>query len=76
MYPIAFVCIIVGQLVYYLGRRVLGEARKPWLGRDQERGVDGLFTARRKIDHREPQNGEEEGEHTREERERGNTSPV
>ena len=76
MYPIAFVCIIVGQLVYYLGKRVLGEARKPWLGRDQERGVDGLFTARRKIDHRGPQNGEEEGEHTREERERGNTSPV
>ena len=51
MYPIAFVCIILGQLVYYLGRRVLGEARKPWLGDDQERGVAGLFTARRKIAH-------------------------
>lgn len=51
MYPIAFVCIILGQLVYYLGRRVLGEARKPWLGEDQERGVAGLFTARRKIAH-------------------------
>ena len=49
MYPIAFVCIILGQLVYYLGRRVLGEARKPWLGTDQERGVAGVFTARRKI---------------------------
>ncbi|OJJ80271.1 DUF914 domain membrane protein [Aspergillus glaucus CBS 516.65] len=49
MYPIAFVLIIVGQLIYFLGRRVLAEARKPWLGEDQERGVDGLFTARRKI---------------------------
>lgn len=52
MYPIAFVLIIVGQLIYYLGRRVLGEARKPWLGRNQERGVSGLFTARRIIDRR------------------------
>ncbi|XHG00199.1 hypothetical protein AWENTII_003665 [Aspergillus wentii] len=50
MYPIAFVLIIIGQLIYYLGRRVLGEARKPWLGRNQERGVSGLFTAKRKID--------------------------
>lgn len=54
MYPIAFVCIILGQLVYYLGRRVLGEARKPWLGNDQERGVAGVFTARRKIASRSP----------------------
>lgn len=50
MYPIAFVLIIIGQLIYYLGRRVLGEARKPWLGKNQERGVSGLFTARRIID--------------------------
>ncbi|KAJ5104827.1 hypothetical protein NUU61_002174 [Penicillium alfredii] len=50
MYPIAFVLIIVGQLVYYLGRRVLGESRKPWLGRNQERGIAGLFTAKKKIE--------------------------
>ncbi|GKZ17365.1 hypothetical protein AbraIFM66951_010739 [Aspergillus brasiliensis] len=50
MYPIAFALIILGQLIYYLGRRVLGEARKPWLGQNQERGVSGLFTARRKIE--------------------------
>lgn len=50
MYPIAFVLIIVGQLIYFLGRRMLAEARKPWLGKNQEGGVDGLFTARRKID--------------------------
>ncbi|KAL4941419.1 hypothetical protein BDV06DRAFT_181441 [Aspergillus oleicola] len=50
MYPIAFVLIIIGQLIYYLGRKVLGEARKPWLGKNQERGVAGLFTAKRRID--------------------------
>ncbi|KAL4862176.1 hypothetical protein BDV12DRAFT_190593 [Aspergillus spectabilis] len=50
MYPIAFVLIIVGQLIYYLGRKVLGEARKPWLGQNQERGFAGVFTAKRKID--------------------------
>lgn len=50
MYPIAFVLIIIGQLIYYLGRKVLGEARKPWLGRNQERGFAGIFTAKRKIE--------------------------
>ncbi|KAL3475231.1 hypothetical protein BJX99DRAFT_163269 [Aspergillus californicus] len=50
MYPIAFVLIIVGQLIYFLARKVLGEARKPWLGQNQERGVAGIFTAKRKID--------------------------
>lgn len=50
MYPIAFVLIMLGQIVYYLGRRVLGESRKPWLGRNQENGVAGIGTARRKID--------------------------
>jgi solute carrier family 35 protein F1/2 len=50
MYPIAFVLIMVGHFVYYLGRKVLGEARKPWLGRNQEKGVSGVGTARRKID--------------------------
>jgi solute carrier family 35 protein F1/2 len=50
MYPIAFVLIIIGHFVYYLGRAVLGEARKPWLGRNQEKGVSGIFTAKRRID--------------------------
>ncbi|PGH01986.1 solute carrier family 35, member F1/2 [Blastomyces parvus] len=49
MYPIAFVCIMLGQGIYYLGRQVLGEARKPWLGENQEKGVSGIGTARRKI---------------------------
>lgn len=49
MYPIAFVCIIGGLVVYFLGKSFMGEARKPWLGTNQERGEDGLGTARRKI---------------------------
>ncbi|KAL9601562.1 MAG: hypothetical protein Q9219_002396 [cf. Caloplaca sp. 3 TL-2023] len=49
MYPIAFVCIIGGLLVYFVGKKVLGEATKPWLGKNQERGVVGVGTARRKL---------------------------
>lgn len=48
MYPIAFVCIIGGLVVYFVGRQVLGEAMKPWLGVNQEGGVDGVGTARRR----------------------------
>ncbi|KAJ5573505.1 solute carrier family 35 member [Penicillium hispanicum] len=54
MYPIAFVLIIVGQLIYYLGRRALAEARKPWLGTNQESGVAGWFTAKQRIQHAVP----------------------
>ncbi|KAF3395745.1 hypothetical protein F1880_006712 [Penicillium rolfsii] len=54
MYPIAFVLIIVGQLIYYLGRKALAEARKPWLGANQENGVAGLFTAKQRIEHATP----------------------
>ena len=50
MYPIAFVCIIGGLIVYFVGKNVLGEARKPWLGKNQERGVSGLGTARRRVE--------------------------
>ncbi|KAI4127285.1 MAG: hypothetical protein LQ347_004668 [Umbilicaria vellea] len=50
MYPIAFVCIIGGLIVYFVGKQVLGEARKPWLGTNQERGVSGVGTARRKVE--------------------------
>lgn len=50
MYPIAFVCIIGGLVVYFVGKKALGEARKPWLGRNQERGVSGVGTARRKVE--------------------------
>jgi solute carrier family 35, member F1/2 len=45
LYPLAFVLILLGQFVYYLGRSGRGEARKPWLGREQ-----GVFAAKRTID--------------------------
>ncbi|KAL8692813.1 MAG: hypothetical protein Q9218_002228 [Villophora microphyllina] len=49
MYPIAFVCIVGGLLIYFVGKKVLGEATKPWLGRNQEQGVAGVGTARRRV---------------------------
>ncbi|KAF2201782.1 DUF914-domain-containing protein [Delitschia confertaspora ATCC 74209] len=49
MYPIAFVLIIIGQMVYFCTESMLGEASKPWLGKNQEEGVDGWGTAKRKI---------------------------
>ena len=50
MYPVAFVLIMGGHFVYYGTEGVLGEARKPWLGENQEGGNDGLGTARRKLE--------------------------
>lgn len=50
LYPIAFVLIMIGHFIYYLSAGILGEAKKAWLGENQERGVNGLFTAKRKID--------------------------
>ena len=50
MYPIAFVCIIGGLVVYFVGKRVFGDALKPWLGRQQEKGVSGVGTARRRVE--------------------------
>lgn len=49
LYPIAFVLILIGQFVYFLGKGVFGEAKKAWLGEDQEKGVLGIGTAKRKI---------------------------
>ncbi|TKA26955.1 hypothetical protein B0A54_16641 [Friedmanniomyces endolithicus] len=51
LYPIAFVLIIGGHFVYYGTEGVLGEAKKPWLGENQEGGDDGLGTARRHLEH-------------------------
>lgn len=46
MYPVAFVVVILGMLVYFMTESILGEAKKPWLGENQERGVSGIGTAR------------------------------
>lgn len=50
MYPIAFVCILGGLIIYFLGKQIYGEAFKPWLGRNQELGSDGIGTARRRAE--------------------------
>ena len=51
LYPIAFVLILLGHFVYYGTEGVLGEAKKPWLGENQEGGESGLGTARRRAEH-------------------------
>lgn len=50
LYPIAFVLIIVGLFVYFLTEGIMGESRKPWLGENQEKGVDGIGTGRRALE--------------------------
>lgn len=51
LYPIAFVLIVVGLAVYFLWDSPLGDSAKPWLGENQEEGVDGIGTARRRVEH-------------------------
>ncbi|GAB0138446.1 hypothetical protein EsDP_00006681 [Epichloe bromicola] len=46
MYPIAFVCIMTGLVIYFLSGSVLGDSKKPWLGENQEGGVAGVGTAK------------------------------
>lgn len=64
LYPVAFVCIILGLVCYFLSARVLGDSKKPWLGENQEEGVAGVGTAKLKAIHAarkaqaEPENGE------------------
>lgn len=53
MYPIAFVLIIIGQVIYFVRQSLVGEALKPWLGRGQEKGHAGFGTAKRRVEHPE-----------------------
>ncbi|PBP16650.1 solute carrier protein [Diplocarpon rosae] len=48
LYPIAFVLIILGLVTYFLAGSILGDSKKPWLGTNQEHGVAGFGTAKRK----------------------------
>lgn len=48
MYPIAFVLIICGLVVYFLAGSILGDSKKPWLGDNQKDGVAGIGTAKLK----------------------------
>jgi len=49
-YPLAFVMVVLGLLVYFMFISVYGEAKKPWLGEGQEGGVVGVGTAKRMED--------------------------
>ncbi|MCJ1287311.1 hypothetical protein MMC26_006659 [Xylographa opegraphella] len=51
LYPIAFVCIVGGLIIYFVGKQVFGESLKPWLGRNQEKGISGIGTAKRRAEH-------------------------
>ncbi|KJZ75839.1 hypothetical protein HIM_04663 [Hirsutella minnesotensis 3608] len=60
LYPVAFVCIVIGLVVYFLSGSVLGDSRKPWLGANQEAGVAGIGTAKlRAINAARAERGEE-----------------
>jgi len=48
LYPIAFVLIIIGQIIYFLAGSMLGDSKKPWLGKNQELGIAGWGTAKLK----------------------------
>jgi solute carrier family 35 protein F1/2 len=50
MYPIAFVLILLGLVVYFLMDGKYGDQAKPWLGERQEEGVNGVGTARRRLE--------------------------
>ena len=49
MYYIAFACILFGHFVYYFRNSPLAESLKPWLGKNQAKGVAGIGTAKRRI---------------------------
>jgi solute carrier family 35 protein F1/2 len=50
IYPVAFVCIVLGLFVYFLMDSSMGDQQKPWLGENQEEGVAGVGTAKRRIE--------------------------
>ncbi|ORY10751.1 solute carrier family 35 member SLC35F1/F2/F6 [Clohesyomyces aquaticus] len=50
MYPIAFVLIIIGHVLYFCRQSMLAESRKPWLGENQEEGIAGVGTAKRRVE--------------------------
>ncbi|KAF2002400.1 DUF914-domain-containing protein [Amniculicola lignicola CBS 123094] len=50
MYPIAFVLIIIGQVIYFCRQSMMAESVKPWLGESQEGGHAGLGTARKRVE--------------------------
>jgi solute carrier family 35 protein F1/2 len=41
--------IILGLVSYFLAGSMLGDSKKPWLGKNQEHGIAGLGTAKLKV---------------------------
>jgi solute carrier family 35, member F1/2 len=39
----------LGLVIYFTFQNSLGEARKPWLGLNQEKGIAGVGTAKKKV---------------------------
>ncbi|KAI5777669.1 hypothetical protein EDC01DRAFT_759496 [Geopyxis carbonaria] len=54
LYPVAFVLIVFGLVVYFTFHSVYGESKKPWLGENQEDGFAGIGTARREVERSSP----------------------
>ncbi|KAI9832189.1 MAG: hypothetical protein M1819_004541 [Sarea resinae] len=50
LYPIAFVLIILGLLVYFVMMSTFGDQVKPWLGPNQDLGISGVGTAKRRVE--------------------------
>jgi solute carrier family 35 protein F1/2 len=63
LYPIAFVLIIVGLVIYFLAGSMLGDSLKPWLGHNQEAGHAGFGTAKLKAIQKARRDGMTGGEH-------------
>lgn len=40
---------LLGLIIYFAFQNSLGESRKPWLGLNQEKGVVGIGTAKKKV---------------------------
>ncbi|KAF3083554.1 hypothetical protein TWF569_001681 [Orbilia oligospora] len=51
LYPVAFVLIMVGLIVYYImdASGIGDDSVKPWLGENQEGGHEGIGTAKRRM---------------------------
>lgn len=62
LYPVAFVLIVFGLIVYFLAGTPLGESLKPWLGQHQQEGIDGIGTAKRRIVKKARQEEEVQGD--------------
>lgn len=50
LYPVGFVLTMAGVIIYYLvPLSPLGDSVKPWLGENQEQGIAGVGTAKKRL---------------------------